>query len=690
MMINPTTQVYSGQLIHEDILSDILSSAEFTISDVLPSNWAETYRIMTSEVSSVEGAYSFDRSPYVREIVDALHPSHPCKTIVIMKGAQLGLSTGLVENGIGWIISENPGPILYLVGHDDLVEKAMNKVENMLDSTGVRKMIKSNYNRAKNNKSGDKDRLKEFSGGSLTIGPTNHKTLRQVSYRYGFIDDFEAMRSTSKESGGTVPLIRQRFTTYKNKMKLVFISTPEVKETSNIEPEYLKGDQRKYHVPCPCCGEFIVLEWDCENETNPNERAGITYQLDENGLLISNSVGYVCQKCGDFFDDSKKDELLRHGHYQATAIPTDPSYTSYHISSLYAPSYMDGWEHYVRQYLDANPPGQPRNEALHQTFENLVLGRTYEPQGEVVNASQLTKNQRPYSIGIIPEKQSIADGNGRIVLVTFGSDLNGTDSNASNNYDDDARLDWEIVAWSESGATYSINQGSIGTFQPIGIRDEAYHNHPDRVKWSYKFGSKNCVWDEVDSIISSKIPKDTGGSIPILMATIDHGHLSEYVNTYIEGKSQFVVAVKGDKDHEIGVNLDMNTRLFNIAKDHPKLYIANVNKYKDTLATNIGLIWSAHLNPKQPANFMNFPTPENGKYSFTHFFEHFESEHKISDVKSRKIVWKKRSPKAQNHFWDCRIYNIVARDIFLEMFFREMKMKNGTWQDYIKIVLKKK
>ena len=43
------------------------------------------------------------------------------------------------------------------------------------------------------------------------------------------------------------------------------------------------------------------------------------------------------------------------------------------------------------------------------------------------------------------------DGNGAIVFVTLGADMNGKP--------DDARLDYEIVAWSESGASYSINHG---------------------------------------------------------------------------------------------------------------------------------------------------------------------------------------------------------------------------------------
>ncbi len=672
----------------DKVIDEIFAAAEFQISDILPSEWAEQNRFMTSDVSRMEGMYSFDNSPYVREIVDTLSPNHPARVIVIMKGAQLGLSTGFIENGIGWIISQQPGNTLFLVGHDDLVEKAMAKVDNMLDTTGTRILIKSNANRTKNNKSGDKDRSKEFTGGHLTLGPTNHKTLRQVSYRYGFIDDFDAMKSESKESGSTVPLIMQRFSTYAQTMKLCFISTPELEETSNIKQEYVKGDQRKYFVPCPCCGDYITFEWEVDSEIVEGKKAGMYWELNDDQELIPESVGYICQKCDQYFTDQNKTEMLLTGEWRPTAVAKDPEYTSYHISSLYGPTYMFGWFKYVKQYLEANPPGQPRHERLHQVFVNLVLGETYAKENESIDASMIQKNIRPYQIGIIPQKQSIEDGNGKIVLLTLGSDLNGTAENEKLGYEDDARFDYEIIAWSESGASYSVLHGSIGTFQPANNRNVAYHNHPDRVKWSYKFGAKNCVWDELDKILATRYPIDSGKSLPIFAASIDYGHLSEYVNPYVESSQFNVYAVKGDKLKDSGIFIDQDYKPFMISRDNAKLWILNVNRYKDLLATHIGLVWNPHITRKQPADFMNFPTPANGLYEPHNFFSHFESEVKKVDEKSRRFVWQKKSANVQNHLFDCRIYGMAARDIFIDQLFKEAKIKNGTWSDYVAMIPK--
>src|SRR5690606_29225423 len=130
-----------------------------------------------------------------------------------------------------------------------------------------------------------------------------------------------------------------------------------------------------YLVPCPCCGDMIELKWAVEVD---GFTAGITWKLDDKNKVIPGSVGYICQSCGGFFDDRNKHDLLNAGHWKPSAEPSKPGYYSYHLSSLYAPLGMYDWEHYVNDYLEANPIGQERNEALYKTFVNVCLGETYE------------------------------------------------------------------------------------------------------------------------------------------------------------------------------------------------------------------------------------------------------------------------------------------------------------------------
>lgn len=664
-----------------DVFSGLLESARTRISDIKPSQWVEENRMMTPDVSPLPGMFSYKNSPYTREIIDCLAPDNPARQIAVMKGAQIGFSTGVIEGGIGWIVSNNPGNILFLVGHEDLVKDAMTKVDRMLDNTSiesksdkkVRSLIRSSSNRSRNTKTGDTDSIKEFPSGYMKLGSANHKVLRNISMQFGFIDDFESMKQDSKQSGSTLDLINQRFAAYAKKKKVYFISTPELEETSNIYPVYLAGDQRKYHVNCPCCNELIVIEWSVKSELNENEKGGIFWQLDENGELIESSVGYVCYKCGNFFDDSIKSDLIKSGKWIPTAKPSRPGNVSYHISSLLAPVYMYSWTDYVRQYLEANPVGGKRNEQKWKTFQNLVLGLPYKQEGKKIKATDLQLNIRPYERMTIPEKLSIADGNGKIVLITLGSDLNGKE--------DDARLDYEIVAWSENGATYSIDHGSIGTFVN---NDKKAHL---REHWTYRRGVERSVWTELDRIMETIFVTDTGRKMRIFMGGVDSGYMTNYAYDYVENSNHSLVALKG-KDIDKYQNLHADLKTYRKSREHGKLFLVETNHTKDVLASHMSLKWNPDFQSSQPMNFMNFPTPSNGKYLFQNYFSHFEAEHKVID-KSGNFIWQRITAAHQNHIFDCRLYASVVRDIFLDLVFAESKIKNGTWSDFVGLIMGK-
>lgn len=660
-------------------LKDLIQKSATYLSDMLPSEWAEANRIMTSEVTSMPGKFSYDRTPYLREVVNQLSPGSSARVISVMKGAQIGFSTGVIESGIGWIISQKPGNILFLTGHAELAEEAMSgKIDQMIDSCGLRPLIRPNVLRKKNQRTGDTNKSKEFPGGSLTAGSANHKLLRQRSVMYGMFDDYEAMKAFDTKSGSTRKMIEQRFAAYFNKMKLYFISTPELEQQSNIMDVYLLGDQRKYHWPCPCCGEYIPLEWN--HQVEEGKEAGITWSVDEKGKLISGSVGYTCQKCFGFFTDRNKAELNLLGEWKPTAEPQLPGWISYHLSSLYAPPGMYDWDYYVRAYLDAHRPDGTVKEREMQTFTNLALGLPWKAKGKDVSAKSLLMNSRPYDIGTIPEALSIRDGNGKIIALTMACDLGGTE--------DDARLDWELVAWSETGTPYSINQGSIGTFVP---RENSMKNKEDRERWSYDLKSGRNVWSELRKLATTVYKKDTGGGMRPIITGIDTGFFEKFAFEFIDSVKDFwCVGLKGKDVFKYSI-LNKDLRLFKPSVSRNKLYIVEVNKVKDMLSEIMMLRWDPSQDDEQPIGFMNFPQPAENKYSYPKYFIHFEAEHRIVDVDNSgidiKYKWAKKSSNAQNHFWDVRIYNMALRDIIAYEVGKQMKITNATWSDYAKFAV---
>lgn len=654
-----------------------LKSVDLRISELYPSEWAEKKRKMTKEVSPISGPYSYDNSPYIRELVDTLDQRTPGNVFVLMGGAQIGKSVGLIENGIGWIIANNPGNILFLVGHADLVPDAVQKIDIMISNTGLSNFIGSNSNRKRNTKSGNTDFAKEFPMGKLKIGIANHKMIRNFSVQYGFIDDYESMKGNSEESGSTEKLIDQRFAAYSKSKKLWYISTPELEDSSNIYAVYLKGDQRRYNVKCPCCDEFIVLEWEIESKKD-GTRCGIVWDLNEEGVLVNGSVRYRCQECNGEFDDKDKKEMLLSGKWLPTAVPKIENYRSYQISALYAPVYMDSWEKYVNDYLSACPPGGERNEHAYKVFRNLVLGLPYKMVSSVLDSKKLMQSQRNYEPMLIPQSISENDGNGKIVMITMAADIGGTEL--------DARIDYEIVAWSESGASYSIDHGSVGTYQP---REKS---HIDRLRQSIDHTKTNNVWADFMNIMSLEfdVDNDSSGKMNITCVGIDHGHMSDYVEEFYNyyeynsngGPELFMLKGLGEAEK---IRVDSDISWYKNSQTNPgKLFILKVNVIKTILSNHMSLIWR-EVDEKQPNWYLNFPRSVDGKYSYSNFFSHFEAEERIIDGKTFLYVWKKKSGKV-NHQFDCRIYNMACRDIFVnELIFKPLGLKRGNWNDYVAI-----
>lgn len=652
----------------------ILSILFKTKKKLSPSEWAESRRFMSSDVSAFPGKFSFNKTPYSREILDCLSPYNPATEIAIMKGAQIGISTGVIENGVGYIIDEEPANILFMSADKELSKQAFeSKIDNMIDNSGLREKIRPNSPTSK--RSGNTSGTKEFFGGRLFAGSVqNASKLRQVSYRYIFADDFEAANRDDSREGNVRDVLLQRANSFASKMKIFYISTPGIKQISSIEPVFEMGDQRKYYMPCPECGELITFEWLTKNKDG--EYCGVTYDTTEEGELIEDSVRYRCPECGGEFKEGRnKTKMLKLGKWIPTAVPVHAGFRSYHISALYSPAGMFNWTHYARQWVEIQ---KNNDQGKLKAFLNVVLGQTYEERGKATSAIKISQNTREYNINEVPVLLSEKDGNGAIVSLLFACDLNGEQ--------DDGRLDYEVTAVSERGVTYSVAQGSIGTFQK---KRDKRRTDEGRVKWSYVRGTENCIWDELDNLLQSEYNTDTGVKMRIMLAAVDVGFFSQLAYAYIDDRDG-VIGIMGDT---ITSNkLYSNNKRYKMMVDRNNCYVVNVNRYKDDLSDFMAL---DHVSgQEQPRHFMNFPTPAQGMYTNVGYFCEFEGEHKKLDLNKNgdaiSSSWSKKKADSRNHFWDCRVYILALQDIYLELFCKQFGDKQAkkypSWDDYCRVI----
>jgi phage terminase large subunit GpA-like protein len=353
-------------------------------ADLTVSQWADKYRILSSKASAEAGPWRTDRTPYLREIMDAMSASSAVQKVIFMAGAQLG-KTESINNVVGYMISHAPGPALFVQPTIEMAKRlSKQRLESLISETPC---LAARIAPARSRDSGNTMFSKEFPGGILLLTGANSATgLRSAPCRWVLLDEVDAFPSDVDGEGDPCALAERRASTF-SRRKIILTSTPTVKDMSRIEAEYLASDQRKYFVPCPYCDHMQHLEWK-----NLQWRDG-----------NPDTAAYVCEKCGIHIEEHYKSEMLRKGEWRALSKSEDSRTVGFHLSSLYSPVGWKSWKEIVSEFLRA------KNDApLLKTFVNTVLAETWEEEtGAKLGADGLAERAEFYPAGEVPDSATI-------------------------------------------------------------------------------------------------------------------------------------------------------------------------------------------------------------------------------------------------------------------------------------------
>src|SRR3990167_2253731 len=130
------------------------------------SEWSDQYRHLSRENSAEPGLWSTARVPYLREIMDAV--SNPdVSEMVLMKCSRVGFTEGVIGNGIGYYIDQDPSPILVVQPSDEDAEDwSKRKLAPMLRDTP---RLEHRVAEARSRDSDNTILSKTFPGGSIKI-----------------------------------------------------------------------------------------------------------------------------------------------------------------------------------------------------------------------------------------------------------------------------------------------------------------------------------------------------------------------------------------------------------------------------------------------------------------------------------------------------------------------------------------
>lgn len=96
--------------------------------------WADANCILGAD-SPEPGKYRTSRTPYVRQIMDVLSPSHPARHIAFAKGSQIG-ATRVGLNWTGFIVACCPAPMIITLPSEGVAKEWSNqRLTQLVDST---------------------------------------------------------------------------------------------------------------------------------------------------------------------------------------------------------------------------------------------------------------------------------------------------------------------------------------------------------------------------------------------------------------------------------------------------------------------------------------------------------------------------------------------------------------------------
>lgn len=500
------------------------------IGNITVSQWAEKYRILSSETGNTTGRYKLSHTPYAKLIMDLLTTDSEVEVVVFMKSAQCGGSE-IGNNWLGYIIDVDPAPTILMTSSTVLARAySKSKIRTLLSET--KRLFDKVYRGKKDNML-----LKSFKGGSINIiGANSASNMRSLTARNLFLDEVDSYPRDIQGEGDTISVIKNRVQTAGSRAKIFIVSTPSVKGFSKIEEEFLKGDQCKFHVPCPHCDYKQELVFE-----------RLKYRVLENNpkLCDENSVYYECAKCKTPIEEKHKHMIMQKGDWFAQSKDNNPKVRSFHINALYAPPGQKTWTKIVNEWLECKD-----DEIGKKSFYNTTLGLTYKENHLRPDPEKTYQMKGTFSEWTCPDD---------VIYINAGCDTQND------------RLAYCVVGYGSNEQIYILAYGE-----------------------EYGDTSGEEVYERLIKKFKTPIKHDAGVDLYVSNMTIDMGgHRQPAVIEFASKHPDFVYVVKGRSDQSYGWSMKPTTEVDkdkngNKLKNAVQYYMVNTLYMKKTIYRYIG------------------------------------------------------------------------------------------------------
>ena len=589
--------------------------------DLTVTEWAEKYRRLSREASAEPGPWRTERTPYLREPMDAFTDPR-VRRIVMVAASQVGKSE-LLNNVIGYIIDEDPGSILFIHPTTiDAKEYSKLRIAPMVrDCPTLSKKVAD----PKSRDSGNTILQKSYPGGILTMcGSTEAHALASKPIRYVLGDERDRWATSAGTEGDPWALAMARQTTFYN-AKALEVSTPTIKGASAIEASYAEGTMERWKSQCPHCGGYHEIRFqDIRYEYEERIVAGKkTYQV--------NSISYICPECRCI---STEYEMKRQ---PARWEAENPDAYASGCRSFWLSAFVSSWatwESIIRKYLAAIG-----NTKKMQVVYNTCFGELWEDRGEIEDEDTLMARREDY--GTRPDGSPVELPEGVLVL-TAGVDTQ------------DDRMEYEVVGHGHFGETWGIEKGLV-------------MGRPDDLE----------TWAKLDELVFDRTFRFANNiGLRVSMSFVDEGgHFAQDVRMQCRarlGKKVFCIkGFYGDDRPYTAPPKKQKIIVNQIQVGTCWQYQLGVDSGKEIIMDNLKV---QTPGPK----YCHFPRRDDYGSAY---FKGLLSETKVYDPNKRHPwAWKKIPGHERNEPLDCRNYALAAFKVLpanLDAIDRRLKAAQG-------------
>lgn len=527
-------------------------------------------------------------------------------------------------NAIGYIIDQDPGPILYI--HPNLEEAQKFSTQRFGPMVRDTKVLRRKVSSAKRGDARNTRLQKNFPGGLITMcGTQSPAALASAPMRYVICDERDRWARTTGKEGDPFKLAQARQTTFYNR-KTIEVSTPTIKGDSPIAESYELGTKERWCVQCPACGEWFEVTFSqIRFEKKEEEQAGRIV------TIVQDGVDAECPHCGVLTPER---QIRKQPHKW---IAQNPAAKQKGIRSFWLNAFSSpwvSWKSICQEVVDAkNDP-----EKL-KTVYNTKLGELWEDRGDTEDEEFYYDRREDY--GKLDNGIPVDVPKGP-VLLTMGVDTQ------------DNRLEYEVLGHGHYKETWGIKKGTI-----MGLPSDSE------------------TWRKLDEVLMKDWIRFDGKRMKIAFTCIDSGgHYTPEVYAYCRSRMMYrVFAIKGVGGESVSFTTPYTKQSIGDTRQKVRLYKIGVDAGKAAIMANLRVMAPG-------PGYCHFPKRPDAGYDMR-YFNGLLSERMEFNEKTRKYMWVKIIGHERNEPLDIRNYALAAFELLHKDTFAAEKELEAMGTEYV-------